>query len=118
MLSSFEELRENIAAVGGELTAQEDQGLKRFAGCIGGHVCRLCGACERANPGGVAVSDILRFSGYYIGYGQPAIAKSLYAALPKYARVESAKDLNIYEKMCPYNLPVAKLLRKARRLLA
>jgi hypothetical protein len=77
----------------------------------------MCGACERANPGGVAVSDILRFSGYYIGHGQKALAKSLYAALPGYARVDAAKKLEQYEKACPYGLPVAKLLRKAERLL-
>ena len=117
MLFSFEELHENLAAAGGTLTAREDSGLKRFAGCIGGYVCRLCGACERANPGGVAVSDILRYAGYYIGYGQPAMAKSLYSALPKSARVEAAKDIGKYEKFCPYGLPVAKLLRKAQRLL-
>ena len=56
MLYSFEELGENIEAVGGKLTEPEDEGLKQFSEAIGGHVCRMCGACERANPGGVAVS--------------------------------------------------------------
>ena len=117
MLYSFEELGENIEAVGGKLTEPEDEGLKRFSEAIGGHVCRMCGACERANPGGVAVSDILRFSGYFIGHGQPALARSLYAALPKSARVDAVKNLAPYEKACPYGLPVVKLLRKAQRLL-
>ena len=117
MLYSFEELGENIEAVGGKLTEPEDEGLKRFSEAIGGHVCRMCGACERANPGGVAVSDILRFSGYFIGHGQPALARSLYAALPKSARMNAVKNLESYEKACPYGIPVAKLLRKAQRLL-
>ncbi|MFC1651491.1 hypothetical protein ACFL2X_07965 [Candidatus Latescibacterota bacterium] len=118
MLYSFEELQENIEAVGGKLTKQEDEGLKQFSEVIGGHVCRMCGACERVNPGGIAVSDILRFTGYFIGHGQPAMAKSLYAALPESARVNAVNNLEQYDKACPYNLPVAELLRKAEKLLA
>ena len=117
MLNSFEELQENIEAIGGKLTDIEDEGLKQFTEAIGGYFCRMCGACERVNPGGIAVSDILRFSGYFIGQGQPALAKSLYSALPKSARVNAVKNLLAYEKACPYDLPVAKLLRKAQRLL-
>jgi hypothetical protein len=65
----------------------------------------------------VAVSSILRFKGYYTGFNDPEQARSLYAGLPEYARVESASDLEPYEKACPYGLPVASLLRDARRML-
>ena len=118
MLNSFEEVQENLEAVGGEFTDLEDRGLKRFSEAAGSYICRLCGACERANPGGVAVSDILRFMGYAIGHNKPDMAKACYRALPKHARVEAARNLASYEKSCPYNLPVEKLLRKAQILLA
>ena len=113
MLYSFDELRENLEAIGGTLTAQEDKGLEKFAECIGGYYCRMCGACERANPGGVAVSDILRFSGYHTGFGQVDQSRAMYARLPQGKRVDAVKNLEQYEKACPYGLPVAKLLRKA-----
>jgi len=118
MLYTFDEARENMEAVGGELTDIEDKGLKEMSKCIGGHICRLCGACENANPGGVAVSHILRFAGYYFGHGQKNMTRAMYASLPKSARVEAAKNLDLYEKACPYGLPVTKMLRKAQNLLA
>jgi len=118
MLYSFDELSENLEAVGGKLTAAEDIGLKKFAECMGGYYCRMCGACERANPNGVAVSDILRFSGYYTGFGQHKQARALYAMIPQSRRVDGVKNLKPYEDACPYRLPVAKLLRKAHARLA
>lgn len=118
MLYTFDELRENLEAVGGSLTLTEKKGLNEFAACMGGSYCRMCGACERANPDGVAVSDILRFSCYYSGFGDEAIARSMYAALPPEKRVEAEANLERYERSCPYGLPVASLLRKAGAQLA
>ena len=118
LLYSFDELRENLEAVGGEFTDTEDRGLKKFTEAISGHICRMCGACERENPGGAAVSSILRYSMYYTGYGEKQEARFLYARLPRHTRVEAAKDLTRYERLCPYGLPVAKMLRDAQILLA
>ncbi len=118
MLYTFDELRENLEAVGGELTDNEDNGLREFSKCMGGAYCRMCGACERANPGGVAVSDILRFAGYHKGFGQETVARMMYASLPSERRVESVKDLSRYEKSCPYGLPVVSMLREAQSRLA
>lgn len=118
LLYSFEELKSNIEAIGGELSTAEDLGMKKFAACAGGYLCRFCGACEQANPGKVAVSDILRFSMYHTGYREPQKARSLYARLPAHARVEAASDLRPYEKACPYGIPVGQLLRKAQSRLA
>ena len=117
MLYTFDELRENLEAVGGKLTAMEDHGLKKFAECMGGYYCRMCGACERANPGGVAVSDIMRFSGYYTGFEQVEMSRRMYAKLPHFARVTAADNLKRYEDACPYGLPVASLLTKAHEKL-
>ncbi|MFA6470716.1 MAG: twin-arginine translocation signal domain-containing protein [Candidatus Latescibacterota bacterium] len=117
MLYNFEELKENIEAVGGKLTLAEEKGIQKFADAMSPEYCRMCGACERANPDGVAVSSILRFKGYHTGFGDPQQARSLYAALPAHARVESADDLAPYEKVCPYGLPVASLLKKAKSML-
>ena len=118
MLYTFDELRENLNAVGGELTLAENKGLGEFAKCMGGAYCRMCGACERANPDGVAVSDILRFAGYHRGFGQETVSRIMYASLPKHRRVEAVKDLSHYEKACPYGLPVVKMLREAQSRLA
>lgn len=118
LLYSFNELRENIEAIGGELTANEDRGLREFAAAIGKHVCRGCMACQKANPGGVAVAEILRYSMYHTGYGLPEMARSLYAELPSAARADAVMDLRNYESACPYGLPVGRLLRQAHSRLA
>jgi len=118
MLYTFEELRENLEAVGGELTPDESAGLKKFSECMGGWYCRMCGACERANPGGIAVSDILRFRGYYTGFGERESARKMYAQLPKSRRVEAVKDLTPYERACPYGVRLTTLLRDAQTKLA
>jgi hypothetical protein len=118
MLYNFEELRENLENAGGKLNLAERRGLREFAHAIGGWYCRMCGACEQANPDGVAVSTILRYSGYSTGFGLTEEARSFYAVLPPYARVDAAGDLSSYERACPYGLPVAELLTKAHSMLA
>ena len=118
MVSSFEELKQNLEAVGGKFTENEIEGVRKFAECMGGNYCRMCGACERANPGGIAVSDILRFRGYAIGYGDIKSARKMYSSLPDDSKIGMSKNLNNYEKNCPYGLPVAKLLTEAGRILA
>lgn len=118
MLYNFEELRENLENAGGKLNLAERRGLREFAHAMGGWYCRMCGACEQANPDGVAVSTILRYSGYSTGFGLTEEARSFYAVLPPYARVDAAGDLSSYERACPYGLPVAELLTKAHSMLA
>ena len=117
-MKSFEMFRENIEAAGGTTTAQEKEGIIRFSEAMNSHVCRMCGICEREDPGGVAVSDILRYSMYFTAYGDPNGARALYAALPSRSRVGTATNLDRYEKACPYGLPVAAKLREAHSLLA
>jgi len=70
-MKSHEMFYANIRAAGGELSEREAQGMQRFAELMSCSVCRMCGACERKNPGGIAVSDILRYSMYYSGYDIP-----------------------------------------------
>ena len=117
MLYTFDELKENLAAVGGSLSDAEDKGLRVFRDCIDRGYCRMCGACQRANPGRLAVSDILRFDGYYKGFGQESVARNLYASLPPECRVEAVKDLSRYEEACPYGLPLVSMLREAQARL-
>jgi uncharacterized protein len=118
MLYNFEELKENIEVAGGKLTLAERRGLREFADAMGGEYCRMCGACERANPNGIAVSTILRYTGYVTGFGRGDEARGFYAALPAHMRADAAGDLSSYERACPYKLPVAKLLTRAHRMLA
>ena len=117
MLYTFEELQENLEAIGGTLSEAEDRGLREFRLAMDANYCRMCGACQRANPGGVAVSDIMRFRGYSRGFCREREARALYAALPSHARVDAADDLESYERACPYGLPLTTLLPETHRML-
>ena len=81
-------------------------------------VCRMCGKCEYENPGGVAVSDILRYSMYFSAYGDREGARALYLALPLNRKVHSRADIKRYEKSCPYKLPLEQMLSTAHRTLS
>jgi len=105
-MKSHEMFYSNMRAAGGELSEREARGVQHFAALMNCSVCRMCGACERAHPGGVAVSDILRYSMYYSSYGLPQKARRLYAALPRTSRIDSKADPGRYERSCPYGLPV------------
>ena len=118
LLYSFEELQENIEAIGGTLTERESEGMKKLSQCMSPYVCRMCGACQRAVPGGVPVSDILRFSMYHTGYGERETARSLYSRLPGHARVDAVDDFSPYERACPYGVKIGDLLKKAHARLA
>jgi predicted aldo/keto reductase-like oxidoreductase len=118
MLYSFEELQENLEANGGKLTTAERTGIRLLREAMNCHYCRMCGACEQANPGGVEVSSIMRFRGYSLGFDQHDLSRATYAAMPAQARVDAAGDLESYERACPYGLPVASLLRDTHTMLA
>ncbi len=118
MLYNFEELRQNIEEAGGKLTLAERKGIERFADAMCGKYCPMCGACERANPNGVAVSTIMRYRGYVQGFEQTDDARSFYAALPKHARVDGVSDLSSYERACPYGIPLAEVLTDTHTMLA
>ena len=117
MLDTFEELEENLEAIGGTMSEVEIRGLREFRLAMDADYCRMCGACQRANPDGVAVSDIMRFRGYSRGFCREREARALYAALPSHARVDAVDSLESYERACPYNLPLTKLLTDAHRML-
>ncbi len=80
-------------------------------------LCRMCGTCLLMNPGGIAVSEILRFKCYHT-QGMPGMARALYAGLPDNKKLRPGEDLSVYERACRYRLPLASLLKDAEGLLA
>ncbi|MFC1608023.1 hypothetical protein ACFL47_08635 [Candidatus Latescibacterota bacterium] len=116
-MKSYDMFFANMRAVGSEITPQEAKGIQHFAEAASYSVCRMCGECERRNPGGIAVSDILRYTMYHACYGTPEKARKLYGALPRKLKVDMGKCLDRYEHACPYGLPLADMLRDAHRRL-
>jgi predicted aldo/keto reductase-like oxidoreductase len=116
-MTTFSDLRENVAASRDELTTKEARLLEEHRRRTEHLYCHGCGQlCETAARG-VPVSTVLRYLRYYSVYGKRQEARALYQALPDAARCLAAADLEAAERACPYRLPVASLLRTAGQQL-
>jgi hypothetical protein len=85
-----------------------------------GNYCAGCAdICRGAVGGQVAVNEVMRCLMYYREYGEPGLAREVFASLPEETRVKLlAVDYTAAEKACPHGLAIADLMRDAGTLLA
>ncbi|MBM3500959.1 MAG: twin-arginine translocation signal domain-containing protein [Armatimonadetes bacterium] len=118
-IANHDEAADDLAAAREPALAdREARALGAYGEVAGAAVCRGCGACERACPRHVAVSDILRFAAYAQAYGQPHAARAKYAALPTPSTVVACGACWACEAACPHGLAVKSRLREAHAVLA
>jgi uncharacterized protein len=102
------------------LAASELDTLTAFAedSCAG--YCAGCGSiCGQAVGGAAQISDVMRCLMYHKHYGDPELAKSVFAGLPEEERARLAElDYSQAENLCPQKLAIADLMREAVELLA
>jgi predicted aldo/keto reductase-like oxidoreductase len=117
-MTNFDDLRENIAASRQPLNDKEARLLEEHRRATAHLYCHGCGhLCETAAKG-VPVATVLRYYRYYAAYGKREEARALYQALPNAARLLADADLDAAQAACPYNLPVAHLVRQADKHLS
>ncbi len=117
-MTTFSDLRENIAASNDALTAREARLLEEHRKLTANLYCHGCGhLCETAAKG-VPVSTVLRYLRYYEVYGKREAARALYQALPPVSRQLVDANLHAAEAACPHGLPVADLIKRADLRLA
>lgn len=80
--------------------------------------CQACGACTGVCPKGLPIPDILRYVMYAEGYGQFALARDQYLALPEEVRQVRCQDCATCAVRCPNHVAVASRLMRAQELLA
>ncbi len=117
ILFNRDQLEQNLRAASGHLSERESRGLRIMARRLGAVTCRMCGACSRAVPQGPAVSEILRFRGYFLS-GETASSRTMYQRMPQSRRYRECPELKAMERACPYGLPLARLVREAHEWLA
>ncbi len=117
--SNFDDVDENVGAVGKKLT-KEDQGLlDRYAETFAHSYCRYCGTCEASCPYGVAVADVMRYVMYFKYYGHQKDAMQRYAELPSHKSARRCLDCDGYcLGACPHQLATRDNLLEAHTLLA
>lgn len=75
--------------------------------------------CSQAVPEMPYIAEIMRYLMYYNSYGDHELARQLFAKLPANAKRRLlTADYSRAEKLCPHNLPVAKLMNQAVQKLA
>jgi len=111
-----EQLEENISAMGAPFSAADGQLLARRLEEIRPFYCRMCGHCEGQCAQGLPVADVLRFLMYAEGYGQFAMAREHFKALPAELGEVRCSGCAKCTVECPNGVQVAARLHKAQQL--
>lgn len=112
-MGDLKEVEENAKA--GEenvlLTQQDKEEIKQIREQLGNNFCRRCGYCAPCTVG-IDIPNIFLLQGYKERYNLGDWAEKRYSALEV-----TAKDCikcGACEKRCPYDLPIRKMLEKAK----
>ncbi len=115
-------LSANVAAARDQvkLATEELEALRQYALETRAEYCAGCGSiCQTAVGGAVPVNEVMRCLMYYRDYGEPELAREIFAELPEGARRRlTAVDYSRAELACPQGLAIAALMRQAQETLA
>jgi uncharacterized protein len=113
------QLDENLRAMAEpwNATADEPKLVARFEQ-IRHDYCSMCGQCEGTCPKGLPVADMLRYLTYAEGYGQFALGREHFLALPAAQRDVRCSDCANCPVQCPQGVHVVRRLGRAQELFA
>ncbi len=115
---NYDQMREDLAAVGSSLSAEERKFLFLHVVEHTKDYCHLCGTCQKNCPSRIRTTDILRYLAYAESYGKTASAKALYARLAPEQTALACRDCGDCQKHCPYGVDVRKRIAGACRILS
>jgi predicted aldo/keto reductase-like oxidoreductase len=117
-MTDHDQLEENLHAMSEPYTERDEQILSTLLAALGPNYCRMCGSCGGVCDKGVAVTDLLRILTYAEGYGQFAMARERYLAVPGPARAIPCADCAACSVDCPHGVRVRDRLLRAREWFA
>jgi aryl-alcohol dehydrogenase-like predicted oxidoreductase len=118
-LNSFDEIRECVAAVSGELGRAEVSLLRRYAGEMYDKYCRFCATCEASCLHQVAVAEVMRYAMYFTYYGREKEAMRLYRGLSEPNRAAACATCpGPCDGACPFGRKVRTGLVEAHERLS
>ena len=118
-ITSFEQLRDDVAVMGMKIELSERRKLHRFGNAINSHYCRGvagCTECLHQCPNGVCLSDLNRCIAYANSYGDKRLAAENYDGLPKSSRIDQCSDCDECTVVCPNGIDTSRTVREARSL--
>jgi len=112
------QLDDNLKAMGEPWGAADEKKLVARLEQIRPDYCSMCGQCEGTCPKGLPVADVLRYLTYAEGYGQFALGRESFLALPAAVRDVRCGDCAGCPVQCPNGVQVARRLGRAQELFA
>jgi len=113
-----DQLEENIAAMASPFSAGDGRLLAARLEEIRPLYCRMCNQCKGQCAQGLPVPDVLRFLMYAEGYGQFAMAREHFQALPAEVAQVRCGSCSSCTVECPNGVEVAARLERAQQLFA
>jgi aryl-alcohol dehydrogenase-like predicted oxidoreductase len=118
-MTSFDQIRECVAAVGSSVTRSEVAMLRRYAVEMYDKYCRFCGACEASCPHDVAIADVMRYAMYFKYYAREKEAMRLYREVPRRRSAAACQGCpGGCDRSCPFGRRVRDGLLEAHGLLS
>jgi uncharacterized protein len=117
-MTDHDQLDENLRAMAAPYSSEDEKLLQSLLAYIGPSYCRMCGSCNGVCDKGVPVPDMLRFLSYAEGYGQFAMARQHFLALPEQARAIRCGDCASCSVECPNGVQVRRRVMRAQELFA
>jgi predicted aldo/keto reductase-like oxidoreductase len=116
---SIKEVQENLAAMETEVAAEERQELEHLAEELGEHNCRRCNYCSC--PLEVTIPDLMISSRVREKFGLLPKGAGFYQKqkerILSCADYEPCKEKPLCEQMCPYHLPMRKVIMESASYL-
>jgi hypothetical protein len=112
------QLDENLRAMAEPWAPADQQKLVTRLEQIRPDYCSMCGQCEGTCPKGVPVADVLRYLTYAEGYGQFALGREHWNAMPAAVRDVRCGECSSCPVQCPNGVHVVRRLSRAQELFA
>jgi predicted aldo/keto reductase-like oxidoreductase len=117
-MTDIDQLEANFRAMSEPFSAADEKLLARLDEDIRPLYCRMCYQCSGQCPKGVPVPDTIRYLSYADFYGQFALGREHFLALPEEARGVRCRDCGSCAVRCPNGVHVAERLVRAQELFA
>ena len=117
-MTDVDQLEMNVRAMSEPYSAADEKLLAQINEDVRPLYCRMCYQCSGQCPKGVRVPDTIRYLSYADFYGQFALGREHFLALPEEARAARCRDCDSCQVKCPNGVHVAERLIRAQDLFA
>jgi len=115
-MTDIDQLETNFRALSEKLGPEDEKLLAMVNEEIRPYYCRMCQQCSGQCPKGVPVSDTIRYLSYADFYGQFALGRENFLALPANVRNIRCADCSSCSVTCPNGVHVTDRLMRAQEL--